>query len=900
MAFPDDPLGARVELQVGNTWTDVTGDAKLSDPITINHMQVDAGGATCTLTLDNKDGRYSPRNPISPYYGLIGRNTPIRVSVNRGDPYLSLPGAEGDRASTPDDAALDITGDLDIRIDATLGQWYRADAVELAGKFDIASGQKSWNLYLLGDIIRFRWTEDGASNLTLSSTQPYRVPSSGRLALRVTLDADDGFGGSAVTFYTAESMAGPWTQLGDVRTYEATSVYAGTAPLHVGDVASTATDLGFHPADGKIHAFELRSGINGTVVASPDFTAQPLGTTSFVDSAGRTWTLEGDAEITNRRVRFHGEVASWPTEWSTSGQTVWVPIAAAGINRRKTQGTKPLASTLRRRIPSFNPVAYWPMEEDSAATQAYSPITGVQTMSIQGLDLASVDTLNGSQALPKVSALASFSAVVPAATDGSWQMEMVFYIETAPTTLTTVVELNTTGTARRIRLQAQTGNVQLKGFDAAGAEVFFANLSTTLFFGRWNRLRIYATQSGGNTTVNLVWIATDAVDASVNPTTFTGTAGHLTAIGSTFGPELEGMAFGHLAVFDSGPILAFNQADDGFNGETSFARALRLADEESIPLQTTGVSSEATAMGAQRPGPLVGLLQQCADSDGGILSEMRERLGYRLRHRRTMYHQAAKLQLDYTAPGLAPGLKPVDDDAATRNDVTVARIGGSAGRAVLEEGALSVQDPNEGVGRYDESVSLSLGTDGQAEEHAYWRLYLGTRDETRYPRVAVNLARGPHLIDDILELELRDRITIANPPPWQPPGTIDLLTEGYTEVLGIYTWTIDYVCSPGAPWNTAVTDGGYKAETDGSELAADIDATQTSISVAVTAGHTWTTDPAEMPVDIRLGGEVMTVTAITGAASPQTFTVVRSVNGISKAHSAGSGIRLAQPTIAPL
>ena len=44
----------------------------------------------------------------------------------------------------------------------------------------------------------------------------------------------------------------------------------------------------------------------------------------------------------------------------------------------------------------------------------------------------------------------------------------------------------------------------------------------------------------------------------------------------------------------------------------------------------------------------------------------------------------------------------------------------------------------------------------------------------------------------------------------------------------------------------------------------------------------------------------MTVTAITGASSPQTFTVVRAVNGIAKSHPAGTTVSLAAPAIAAL
>jgi hypothetical protein len=49
---------------------------------------------------------------------------------------------------------------------------------------------------------------------------------------------------------------------------------------------------------GKVYSVEVRNGItNGTLVAAPRFDQQVSGTTSFVDSTGRTWTLQGDAEL---------------------------------------------------------------------------------------------------------------------------------------------------------------------------------------------------------------------------------------------------------------------------------------------------------------------------------------------------------------------------------------------------------------------------------------------------------------------------------------------------------------------------------------------------------------------------------------------------------------------------
>lgn len=74
-----------------------------------------------------------------------------------------------------------------------------------------------------------------------------------------------------------------------------------------------------------------------------------------------------------------------------------------------------------------------------------------------------------------------------------------------------------------------------------------------------------------------------------------------------------------------------------------------------------------------------------------------------------------------------------------------------------------------------------------------------------------------------------------------------------------------------------------------------------SMSVATDpTGPLWTTDTAQFPFDIRVSGERMTVTGITGSSSPQTFTVARSINTVAKAQNAGASVNLWQPMILSL
>ncbi|HEY1155971.1 MAG TPA: hypothetical protein VGE95_06760, partial [Arthrobacter sp.] len=391
----DFPLDIRTDLNLNGKWTDISPDVYVRDVKQITRGLRDQGSAadpsSLTLTLDNREGKYSQRNAMSPLFGQIGRNTPIRVSLpSDGDNYLQLDGRTGNYASTPDTAVLDVTGDLDVRAEIS-PDWYGASNQLISGKWDRANLQQSWALQIDDGFLYFRYSTQANADLggRFFGRELPQLPE--RAAVRATFQLDNGAGGNTVTFYWAESLAGPWTQFGTPSTVTAGTapMFSGSAPLCVG-----TTDLrdGLaeprYPMNGRGYRFEVRNGINGTVIAAPDFRALPAGTTSFTDSAGRPWTVNGNAEIRDREDRFVGEVASWPLKWSTDDVDRYASITASGILRRLGQGAKALDSTLRRRVPSGNPVAYWPMEEQQDAVQAYSPIPGVLPASVSSVEWA--------------------------------------------------------------------------------------------------------------------------------------------------------------------------------------------------------------------------------------------------------------------------------------------------------------------------------------------------------------------------------------------------------------------------------------------------------------------------------------------------------------------------------
>lgn len=218
----------------------------------------------------------------------VGGFTPAGVTTTTTPTHL---------ATTPDNAALDIVGDIDLRADATLMDWAGSTYQNLIAKWQ-AVGNYSYILAssTVGNL-QIAWSDNGTNILAIESNVPLLsvVNFNQRLAVRATLDVNNGAGGRTATFYTAPTIAGPWTILGTAVTQAGvTSIFSSSSIVSVGANNNGTGD----PLLGTIHAVEIYNSIAGSVVANPVFSAQPPGTTSFTDAAGRVWTIASPAYLT--------------------------------------------------------------------------------------------------------------------------------------------------------------------------------------------------------------------------------------------------------------------------------------------------------------------------------------------------------------------------------------------------------------------------------------------------------------------------------------------------------------------------------------------------------------------------------------------------------------------------
>lgn len=926
----------KTELLIDNVWTDISTRPRAAQKAVIRRGRANEQGLvaaqTASLTLENIDGALSNRNPNSPLYGKIGRNTQTRITAGAGDYYLKAVYTDSlsiSNVSTADKAVLDITGDIDIRCDIQPYAW-RGQAFTFASKAQDASSQYSW--WLACDesgFLQLLWSTAGTAGTILAASATVAIPStSKRLTVRATLDVNNGASGRTAAFYTSDSVTGAFTQLGaSVVQAGTTSIFSSSADLvfaggHDDAQQSFVNSVGF---GGRFYRGQVYSGIAGTLRADMNASAQTVGALSWSDglSTPNTWTVNGtgSVRVTTDRLRFWGELASVPQTWDITGKDVTITATASGMIRRLTQGANPLSSAMRRNFNRYSPAGYWPLEDSSGATTAGSAVRNGRAGQITAAVFGATDlTLPGAASVASFTDATSAIKLTAASVPSTGTASFAFYVRAGglPASQKVIARLSTSGTVKTIQVSLSatawvTDFLASDGSTLATSSSAFAGIDPSL---NWVGYNVLLKTSGSNITFSIRWDSVSTYGGGVGPTTIsTATVGvptgaFFTSTDAVFNSNKYAHVFMSTSAFDLSSDV-FRKASSAWVNETAIARLLRLAAEEGIALEAWGLAAQSEPMGYQTVDTFINLVYDCSDTDGGILGECRDRLALLYRSR-TALELRADVTLNYSSSHLSAVPVPTDDDQAFTNDVTVSRPGGSSARAARTEGPTSISPPPVGVGGYATAITRNAASDARLPSIAGWKMLTGSWDDVRYPSLEVGLHRteiDAVLFGQMLALELGDTATMTGMPSQQPPDAVPELVQGYTETLDKFLWTTVLNTSPAGPYLAVGVIGSDNAiprldAIDTQTLNGTM--TTTSLTFDSTApGYPnrpllWITtaaNAADFPFAIKVAGEIMTCTGIVNLGSGvQRFTVIRSVNGIVKAHAANEMIRLANPT----
>lgn len=590
-------------------------------------------------------------------------------------------------------------------------------------------------------------------------------------------------------------------------------------------------------------------------------------------------------------VRFVGFVEEWPPRFSPGLRFAWTPIEASGLLRRMgLAGASATRSALTRALSiqstspglSVDPIAYWPMEDGRDAPFFASATPFTPPIGFVDWAPASDSALAGSSALPVGGPNGQLFGQVPWVFFSAQAVRWLMRLPASPSTTTGLMAWNAPEsdiTTWVLYLVPGTPDkLQLVGRNAAGTDLV-ADAGVNCVVGSTelssSGLQLYfvvnAIQNGGN--VDWDYTVHSAAGSVTRSGTVVGATQFSSRIASVYfsaypGLVAGGYTVGHITVAGDTTYGIGSFGTTGFGTETTAARWARLTAERFFD-SSTGAST--TRMGPQQAAGLLDMLRDVETAEVGVLFEGADG-ALVLQTRDDRYNSPVKLALDFALTHIAEPFEPTADDQRTRNDVQVSIVDGSKGRFVDQASIAAL-----GGAVYEESVNANLDAVEDPQSHAGWRVGLGTVQDLRYPAVTILLHANPSLINAWLLCDIGSRVTIRNPPAGLPPDLVDLLIEGYTEVLDAFEWTVTLNTSPAQPWQVLVLDDAsahldMAGDTSGQALVAAISSTATTFQVENASEFEdveLTTAAGDVPFDIVVDGEQMTVTNV--AAAPITF-----------------------------
>lgn len=733
----------------------------------------------------------------------------------------------------------------------------------------------------------FAWTEFWLSPpivITSSSGRPFLrqvLGSSAAIATEFAAGAD----------LTADPDTWPWAEITpDVRHADGTSTTVGRAD----NVSSAPTAQ---------HTCGLNNPNGNYSPQDPDGAHYPDVTRNM--PVRQLLTIDGSTWFT----RFQGYLNSLqPAATDMSNRVSTVALTALGMLGRIAGRKRPVRSALYRSVSTMpNLLAYWPMEDGSTATSCAPAVGTTSLVAIAGTPKFGADGAPGSAAAVDFTGGPIMRGRVPLSSVAtSWRVAFsVLYTGAPGGDFTPLYWTCTDGSAFLVDFAGGGGgfvlNMEYVGRETAGFTQAFACPWLDTDTTTWHSFQIVAVQNGADVDIavsydNTVWHPASAT-AILTSTTLAPVA--TVVPGKTYVDPTAAFSLCHLAVASPTAINPSLTAPDvasataAYVGETADDRLIRICGEENIQLNLTGSSN--VAMGRQTIQTRIALIQECETADHGLLYDgLGPGIGYICRS--AIYGIGAAYSLDMSVQEVTTPTAGFFDLQGVTNIVTAQRQGGSSATVERVDGPTGTAL----IGDDDTSPTLNVATDDVLPFHAGFLAGLGDPAGYRVPKIAPNVRIIPATLPALLAAGLRHRVAVDNPPRRElGPDSLQVLVEGWTETTVADHWTLVFNTSPFAPWNVGDRDTGH-LDTSGATCAGSHSAGVTSFGVNTTSGPLWTINAGDFPFDIMVNGERMTVTNITGTSSPQTFTVTRAVNGVSKATTTGDVVTLVDPVQAVL
>lgn len=910
-----NPEDLRTEIYVNGQWVEISSDVRgggggEGKGITIKrgrkneHSRV--APTSCDLTLEDFTGKYNPFNPRSEYYGLIGENTPLRH------------GGSGTELSDNFNRSVSDAW--------TGGSFTWTNSGGIAANYDI-NGTHGTQTHTDTNVLR---------NSTASAGQPdMRVRATFKLSAATVTGASAtlrvmGRVTDTSNYYFAEVT---YTTAGDVqigikkRVAGVDSVVAAAISTHAGYGGLLATyqfTCELYVAGSRLHARLWDSSNHDEPLPyNLSATDTSLTTGNSCGVASRRETSNTNTDLQFQYDTFltvpgtfecHVEIPNFGAlRWTEGGHDITMAIQGRGVKSRLGTSASVLRSPLYRAHKGQGPLAWWPMEDEPDSNQAASGVPGQPPLAAvgkpsnwnladnaSGVTVFGVPTAVGSASLVGLQNGGFLRGSIPPSTETEWSLEFVMRYDSGTDAGLDTFPVDVRGGLWEwlVAYSGSTNEIVVRGGTIAGVIGVDFAVAFEVYDGVLHHYRLDVIQNGANVDhflyIDGTFMGSDTWVSFTNivPTTA------LVNVARASGTDQPSLA--HYAIYAPTPATSITDstlATTGHQDETAGERFERLCTQEGIAYEVIGTAADTARMGPQRIATLLQNLEDCEDADGGIVYEPKHFLGLSYITAASIYNQTGP-DFAYTDNYLSGEPYPDPESLVRANDVTASRINGSSFRAVETSGPASIEDAPNGMGHYPKNVPLNVAGDGQLPDMVTWVKHISTWLGPRYPTIKFELHRSVFANSvaataQVENIDIGRYFSISDLPIWLPPEAIEQLAQGYTKIITNRTREITFNAVPAGPYDVAIRGSSYLdgriRDSYSSVLAEALDTTETGVDVTV-VGPLWVTGSVDF--SIMINGELMDVSSIAGASSPQTLTVTRSVNGIVKTHAIGDAVHV--------
>jgi len=850
--------------------------------------QTDAG--SMSLTLDNRDGRFSTDKADGPYYGLIDTNTPIRLGVGVGsDSFTRTIAAQAGAANGWAGVWTSNVATTQYSVDGSKALISIASAnafsIPQASGFDCRDLDSTVTIYPMQAAtgapysagIYFRYTD--ASNYDVALLQ---FNTAGDVSVRLR-----------------QVFAGVITDQILIDPVPSTSYTAGTPWKMRVQADGSAIRMMVWPAAGSVptswRAANLESSNTGT------------GMGLFVNrltSNTNTGNQIGFDDFSVTAIEWSGFVNSWPLEWDITGSNSWAHITASGILSRLRQGTNPVKSPLTRQLSGTSGVvSYWPMEEGSVSTFFANTVSNGRPGTFAAVTPAADSSLAGATQSPTLNTDQSriHLPVTPGVNSGGtgFSAMVLFRLPSLPAAKTRIATVSPrSGPVATYAFSVDSGFTYVEALNSSGGVIASATNTVAEDLTKWTAWQIETdnTAGGGNTSVSAIYHSVGKTAYWAQTFNVSGTT--LSNIGGMDLTGPAGTAFAHAWLGNNTlPFVtnSFSLVSSGYATEAPSDRFNRVCGEAGIQCTIFGSNLASTdAMGPQKEGSTLAILQSCVDVDYGAMIE--SGWGLAFVPKKWRFNAASLYTFSKSAGEIGNIPKPVRDDQRLKNQWTISQVNGTT---------VTYSDPDSIArnGTWEDSATLNTYTDTNLDSQASWRVHIGTSQRLRWPSAPLNFARSPQLAQVWRKRQYGWRFGMTTGLTQVTGNEPDLIMEGFLANLDPDVWDVEMNCTSADTWQVGKLDTA-KWDAHYTTLGGALSPTDTTIILSMSNVYEkWRTGAST--AHIMVAGEEIalgTIGSITGSG-PWTQTVTgctRSVNGVSKSQVSGASVSVKNALILTL